>query len=217
MRVKICGVCRPEDAVLAAEAGADYIGVILAPGGKRSQTEAAAAEIYAAAPGCRRVGVFVDPRIEDVAALATRLSLDVVQLHGSERPEGVETLRGRGWEVWKAIRPRSAAQFLLGIERYAWAADALLLDGWSPSAPGGTGARFPWDEVAEVRDRLPSTLRLVVAGGLEPGNLADVIARLAPDVVDVSSGVESAIGVKDPILVREFVVAARAARTDSGG
>jgi len=212
MQVKICGVCRPEDAALVAAAGADYIGVILAPGGKRSQSEEAAAAIYAAAASCKRVGVFVDATPAAVETTAARLGLDVVQLHGAETPEDAVALRAAGWQVWKAIRPRGAAEFLAGVERYAGAVDALLLDGWSGTAPGGTGARFPWAEVGAVRDRLPPGLRLVVAGGLEPGNLAEAIAHLDPDVVDVSSGVESAIGVKDPILVREFVAAARAGR-----
>lgn len=216
MRVKICGVCRPEDAAVIAAAGADYLGVILAPGGKRSRTAAEAAAIYAAAPGCGRVGVFVDADPAEVRATASRLGLDVVQLHGAETPAEVSALRGAGWQVWKVIRPRSAVEFLDGVERYADLADALLLDGWSAVAPGGTGASFPWAEVGAVRDQLPAGHRLAVAGGLEPGNLAHAIAHLAPEIVDVSSGVESAIGVKDPILVRDFVAAAHAAHVDSG-
>lgn len=211
VKVKICGLCRPEDASLAADARADYLGVILAPGGRRSQTVDSAARIYAAAPGVRRVGVFVDAAPDLVRATAERLELDVVQLHGDEVPEQVAELRGHPWRVWKVIRPRSAAEVLEGAERFEGLADAILLDGWSASAPGGTGTAFPWAEVAEVRGRLPAGLELAIAGGLGPLNVAEAIARLAPDIVDVSSGVESAIGVKDPILVRGFATAARAA------
>lgn len=210
MEVKICGVCRPEDAAVVAAAGADYLGVILAPGTGRSRTTAEAAAIFAAAHGCARVGVFVDASPTTIRNTAEQLRLDVVQLHGAESPAVLDTLRGGHWRVWKALRPRNAGEFLAGIETYAAVADALLLDGWSETAPGGTGARFPWTEVAEVRGRLPTALRLVIAGGLHAGNLAAAAGHLEPDVVDISSGVESAPGVKDPGLVRGFVAAARA-------
>jgi phosphoribosylanthranilate isomerase len=210
--VKICGVCRPEDAALVAEAGADYLGVILAPGGRRSRSPEEAAGIYAAAPGCARVGVFVDERPDRIRALAEALALDVVQLHGAEAPALLAELRGGGrpgeFRLWKALRPRNAAEFLDGIEAFGGEADAILLDGWSAVAPGGTGARAPWIELGTVRGRLPAGLELVLAGGLLPGNLAEATAPLAPRVVDVSSGVEGGDGWKDPALVREFVATA---------
>lgn len=208
--VKICGVCRPEDGALVAAAGADYIGVVLAPGGGRSQTIATAASIFASAPGCARVGVFVDASPATIALAAERLGLAVVQLHGEESPAEVAELRGGPWQLWKACRPRVGEDFLTAIESYAAVADALLLDGWSAAAPGGTGASFPWDEVGALRGQLPAGLRLVVAGGLHPANLARAIGSLAPDVVDVSSGVESSVGVKDQGKVRAFVAAAGA-------
>jgi phosphoribosylanthranilate isomerase len=207
--VKICGICHPRDAALVESAGADYLGVILAPGRSRSRTLEEAASIFAMAPAAKRVGVFVDAPAKEVREAALRLNLAVVQLHGEEPPELLSELRGGATRIWKAIRPRTAEDFLGGVERYAHQADAILLDGWSAEAPGGTGARFPWDEVAAVRDHLPDGVRLVIAGGLHPGNLAVAAARLAPEIVDVSSGVESAIGVKDPELVRGFVAAAR--------
>ncbi len=210
VEVKICGVCRPEDAALVAGAGADFLGVVLAPGGKRSRTLEEAAAIYAAAPGCARVGVFVDASPALVRGAAERLGLDVVQLHGAEPPADLAELRGGPWRIWKAIRPRDASEFLAGIDLYAPYADALLLDGWSDAAPGGTGARFPWAEVGAVRHRLPRELRLVIAGGLHPGNVTLASERLDPDVVDVSSGVESTSGVKDAGRVRDFVAAVRA-------
>lgn len=208
-RAKICGVCTPKDAALVSAAGADYIGVILAPGRGRSRTVEEAEAIYAAAPGCARVGVFVDPSPGEAAALAEHLALDVVQLHGSEPAATVAELRGAGWQVWKALRPRTGEEFLSGLERYARVADALLLDGWSAASPGGTGTPFPWDEIAKVRGELPAGIRLAVAGGLHPGNIMEICERLAPDIVDVSSGVERSFGMKDPELVRGFVAAAR--------
>lgn len=209
LEVKICGVCRPEDAALVSAAGADYIGVILAPGGRRSRTTEEAARIFAAAPGCARVGVFVDEAPARIRALAAELALDVVQLHGTEEPALLAELRAAGRQLWKALHPRTAAEFLAGIKAYAAAADALLLDGWSATAPGGTGARAPWTELGAVRHELPPALRLVLAGGLHPGNLAAAATSLAPQVVDVSSGVEGADGWKAPALIESFVAAAR--------
>lgn len=218
VEIKICGLCRPEDAALAAEAGADYLGVVLAPGGRRSRSMEEAAAIFGAAPDVRRVGVFVDAVVDEVVAAARRLGLSVVQLHGGEAPQVAAELRAAGeWQVWKAIRPRDRSEFLAGVEAYGAVVDAVLVDGWSAAAPGGTGARFPWDEVAAVRSSVPAGLRFFVAGGLEPGNVAEVVARLAPDGVDVSSGVEAVVGEKAPEKVRAFVAAAREAAAGSPG
>ncbi|HEX7119028.1 MAG TPA: tryptophan synthase subunit beta [Longimicrobiales bacterium] len=216
VRVKICGVCRPRDAAFAAECGADYIGVILAPGYGRSRTLDEAAEIFAAASGVRRVGVFVDPAPAAVAEAVERLALDVVQLHGDEAPGSIPGLRtGRELRVWKAVRPRGRDEFLAAVAAYGPVADALLLDGWSRGAAGGTGTRFPWDAVAAVRERVPAGLALVVAGGLDATNVGAAVARLSPDIVDVSSGVERRRGEKDPARVRAFIAAARAPRSAS--
>lgn len=207
--VKICGLCRPEDAAVAADAGAQYVGVILAPGRTRSQDASAAADIYGAAPGVVRVGVFVDADVATMMAAAERLELHVLQLHGSEEPDTAAALRERGVGVWKALRPRSPEDFRAGLERWREGADALLVDGWHADAEGGTGTRFDWDAVAPLRPLVPATLGLVMAGGLEPGNVAGGIARMRPDIVDVSSGVERAPGEKDPARVRAFIAAVR--------
>ncbi len=208
MRVKICGICRPEDGALAAAAGADYAGVILAPGFRRSRSAAEAAAIYAAAGTCMRAGVFVDTRAAEVAALRDELALDVIQLAGSEPPALGRSLRGGRARVWKALRPASPAALVAEAAAWVEAADALLLD--APGA-GGTGARFDWEAVAAVRAQLPRELELVVAGGLDPANVARAVAVLQPDVVDVSSGVEATLGEKSPAAVHAFVTAARAA------
>jgi phosphoribosylanthranilate isomerase len=218
VEIKICGLCRPEDAAWAAEAGADYLGVVLAPGGRRSRSLEEAASIFGAAPDARRVGVFVDAGVDEVVAAARRLGLAVVQLHGGEAPRVAAELRAAGgWQVWKAIRPRDRSEFLAGVEAYGAVVDAILVDGWSAAAPGGTGARFPWDEVAAARSSVPPGLRLFVAGGLDPANVAEAVARLAPDGVDVSSGVEAVVGEKAPEKVRAFIAAARKAAGSPGG
>lgn len=207
-RVKICGLTRRPDAEAAVAAGADFLGVILAPGGKRTVTPEHAGSVLAALPATR-VGVFVDAPAGELEEAAVTARLDVIQLHGDETPETAGRLREAGWTVWKALRPRDGAEFAAGVARWAGAVDALLLDGWSPHAMGGTGERFPWPEVAALRGRVPEGLALVVAGGLRPENVAEAAALLRPDVVDVSSGVETAPGIKDVDAVRAFVAAAR--------
>jgi phosphoribosylanthranilate isomerase len=212
--VKFCGLTRREDARLAASLGAVYGGVILASGGKRSVTPGAAAEIFLDLP-LTRVGVFVDAGLDEVRRAADEAGLHVLQLHGSEPPALLAALQAEGrWAVWKAVRPRSAAELRESIERYRSDADALLLDGWSAAAAGGTGARFPWEEIAACRDEIPDSLALVVAGGLTPGNVERAITLLRPAVVDVSSGVESAPGVKDPAAMPAFLEAVHRAALD---
>jgi phosphoribosylanthranilate isomerase len=207
---KICGLTRRPDAEAAARSGAAYAGVVLAPGGKRSITPAAAAALLEGLP-VRRVGVFVNAAVEELHRAAEVAGLDVLQLHGDEPPERVEAVRGAGaWRVWKAVRPRNGGEFLEAVHRYGPVVDGLLLDGWSPDARGGTGTAFPWQEVAKHRDLLPDNVVLVAAGGLGPANVGRALALLRPHVVDVSSGVERSPGAKDPEAIRAFVDAVHA-------
>jgi phosphoribosylanthranilate isomerase len=111
--------------------------------------------------------------------------------------------------VWKALRPRSGDELAAGLVFYAGAVDAFLLDGWSAEARGGTGTAFPWREAAERLSEMPAETMLVAAGGLRPENVAEAASILRPQVVDVSSGVERAPGVKDHDAVRAFVAAVR--------
>lgn len=206
--VKVCGLTRREDALAAARAGASYLGVVLAPGGKRTVGLEQAAKLLDGL-GVRRVGVFVDAAPETLRRSGDALSLDVLQLHGDESPEQVRDVVAAGpWRVWKAVRVRTADDFLRSVDKFADCADGLLLDGWHPEAPGGTGTRFPWEAIAEHRAKLPTHLYLVAAGGLRAENVAHVCALLQPSAVDVSSGVEHAPGVKDADAIRAFVAAA---------
>jgi phosphoribosylanthranilate isomerase len=204
--VKVCGLMRTQDAEIAVAAGAGYLGVILAPGGKRTVTAARASVILGGLPA-RRVGVFVDADERTLLQAAAEAGLHVLQLHGDEPPELADRMRAAGYEVWKAVRVREAADVVRAAARYAGSVDALLLDGYSTAAHGGTGTSFPWEEVALVRDTLPPGLRLIAAGGLRPGNVARAARLLRPDAVDVSSGVETGPGVKDADAVRAFVQA----------
>jgi len=135
--------------------------------------------------------------------------LDVLQLHGDEPPELAAELRGEGFTVWKAVRPRDGGELAAAAARYAGTVDALLLDGYSAEARGGTGTSFPWREVAARLDALPPGMVLIAAGGLRPDNVAAAAAILRPAIVDVSSGVESSPGVKDETAMRAFVAAVR--------
>lgn len=210
--IKICGLTRPEDARAAELAGAFFGGVILASGSPRRVDPDAVQEIFGET-SLVRCGVFVNQEPERLFTLVDKLSLHVVQLHGDETPEVAARLRlETGVETWKAIRPREGEEFSAELDRFADVVDGILLDGWSAAARGGTGVRFPWHAVAEYRHRVPSGVRLGVAGGLSPKNVGEVMAILAPDLVDVSSGVESAPGIKDENLIREFADAVRAAR-----
>lgn len=207
--VKVCGLTRLRDAEVAVEAGADYLGAILAPGYRRSVTAGAAGVMFRSLQA-RTVGVFVDGDEDALLAAAAEARLHVVQLHGDETPEMADRVRRAGYEVWKAVRVRHADDAADALRRYAGAVDALLLDGYDPAAAGGTGTRFDWGAVAARLGGRPEGIRLVAAGGLRPGNVAVAALTLRPDAVDVSSGVESAPGIKDATEIRRFVRAVRA-------
>lgn len=208
--VKICGVCRAEDAALAAEAGADYVGVILAPGFTRSCTIQRAAVVLAAADGAAKVGVFVGDPPSVVVASAERLRLDVLQLHGDESLEQIAAVRSSGpWSIWKTVRSADPRAVAVAASRYAEHVDGILVDGWSDRGVGGVGARFDWQGVARYRDVLAPGAALIAAGGLNADNVLLLVAALSPDVVDVSSGVEEAPGRKSAERVRGFVHAVR--------
>ncbi len=207
--LKVCGLTRPEDAVAAAEAGADAIGLVFFARSPRAVTLASAQRVVRALPaGVLRVGVFVDAPRAELLRLADALPLDVLQLHGHEP---LADLEGLPRPVWKALGV-SRGFDLEQARRYAERAAALLLDAGGQALPGGSGVTFDWSLARPAR---ALTQRLVLAGGLTPDNVGAAIATLQPDVVDVSSGVESAPGRKDPVKLRAFVAALRAAQTDA--
>lgn len=212
--VKICGLVRRADALHAAEAGADYLGVVLVAGSPRARTPEEARQLLF---GIQRPVVIVvaDLPVPRLVAAAETVGASVVQLHGNEPPEVVQEIRESGpWSVWKALRVREAGDVVRGLARFGAVADGLLLDGWHPERLGGTGEPFPWGAVSGVRELAPPELRLIAAGGLRPQNVREAIARLRPHIVDVSSGVESRTGVKDPALVEAFI---RSVRWETGG
>lgn len=203
--VKICGLTRHGDAVAAAEAGADYLGVVFAPGTPRDRTPEEARRIWAEL-AISRVGVFVDPEAARVARLAEELRLAVVQLHGAEDAELCRRVREScPSRIWKAARLRAPEDVAVALDRYGEHVDGLLVEGWSELGPGGVGADFDWSWAGARRVEWPDGLKLVLAGGLNAGNVGRAIDAARPDVVDVSSGVEHAPGVKDVEAVRSFL------------
>jgi phosphoribosylanthranilate isomerase len=207
--VKICGITRPDDAVAAAAAGADALGVNLWPGSKRfvGDERAARSVLEAVPPGVLKVGVFVNAPPLEVASVAARLGLDRVQLHGDERPEDFAGIPGLDRaRVVRAVRVRDAASF---ADDARWAAQIFLYDAFVDGYGGG-GTTGPWDLIATRASR-PCWL----AGGLRPENVGAAVRAVRPDGVDVASGVESAPGRKDVALMQAFVAAARAAATIS--
>ncbi len=206
--VKICGLTRSVDAEFADAAGASYLGVIFAGGPRERSPEDARATL--AGRRARRVGVFANQTPADIAAVASLVGLDVIQLHGASDPQRVLDVRAAtGLEIWGVVRTASGA-LPADVEELAEVADALLIDAMAPGQLGGSGRTIPWLELGEALDAMTAGYRIVLAGGLTRDNVAEAIDYVSPMVVDVSSGVESSPGIKDQKLVRAFIAAARA-------
>ncbi|MEJ7809242.1 MAG: phosphoribosylanthranilate isomerase [Gemmatimonadaceae bacterium] len=206
--LKYCGLTRPEDAAVAGELGAAYVGVIFA-GGPRMLSAAFARQVLdAAGAGVLRVGVFGAQPPEDLARAADEARLDIVQLHADPTPDDVATARAAtSCEVWGAVRI-SAREPAPDWRSLSGAADGVVLDAKVAGALGGTGASFDWPAAAVSVASQRSSL-LILAGGLNAANVARAVGALSPDVVDVSSGVEASTGVKDHGRMRAFADAAR--------
>jgi phosphoribosylanthranilate isomerase len=205
--IKFCGMTRATDVRLAVELGVGYVGAVFA-GGPRHVSADHARRMFAGVDGPRRVGVFGGQSSLEIARCAELAELDVIQLHADPAPVFVaEVKRKTGLEIWAAIR---VANVIDGshLNALTSCADAILFDARADGALGGTGRTFDW---LLLPNRRSGATRLVLAGGLTPGLVGEAIARVGPDIVDVSSGVESAPGVKDPELMRAFVDAVRAA------
>jgi phosphoribosylanthranilate isomerase len=206
MRVKICGITRLDDAEEAVRLGAWAIGLIHHPDSPRRCDPAVAAEVGAAVRRrCEVVGVFVNPTLEQVTDAVTNEGLSMVQLNGDEGPAFcIEVGRRSGARVIKAIHVRSAAD-VRAAEAYP--TDFHMFDTRGRGLWGGTGESFDWELLAGRRSKVPS----ILAGGLNPGNVAEAIAVAHPYAVDVASGVEAEPRRKDHRLLAAFFEATRAA------
>ncbi|MEA2399156.1 MAG: phosphoribosylanthranilate isomerase [Thermoleophilaceae bacterium] len=210
-RVKICGVTRVEDARLAVELGAWAVGLIFYEASPRScdplVAEAIGAEVKRRA---QAVGVFVNAHLDDVADLADRCSLTIVQLHGDEGPAYCrEAARRTGCKVMKAQRVKDAAA-VRQLEAFR-EADLHLLDTHVEDVRGGSGASFDWELARHHR----STVPVVLSGGIDAGNAADAIAAVHPYALDSASGTEAEPGRKDPAKLEALFAAVREADGDT--
>ena len=195
VQVKICGICDRDGAQAAVEAGADLLGFHFCSSDRRVTPEEAKAIVDALSVRPSIVGVFIDQEPSEAREIADFVGLDMLQLHGSEQP-GFDA----GRPVMKVLKVRDDQV----PDASAWP-DPIMLDSWSIDQRGGTGRTWDWDL---ARDLL-ATRKVFIAGGLEPGNVGKVVSHLKPYGVDVSSGVESSVRVKDPEKVRAFVHAVR--------
>ncbi len=197
VQVKICGICDVAGAAAAVEAGADLIGFHFCSSQRRVTPEEAKAILDSLTLRPTIVGVFIDQEAEEVRQIAEFVSLDLVQLHGSESP-GFDA----GRPVMKVLKVKDGQ-----VPNADGWPDPVMLDTWSSDQRGGTGQVWDW---VLARDLLRSR-QVFIAGGLQPGNVSKVVTTFKPYGVDVSSGVESAPRVKDPDKVRAFVHAVRSA------
>ncbi len=208
VRVKICGLRRPQDVAAAVGAGAAYVGFVFFPPSPRAlEPQAAQALALAVPPGVARVALTVDADDATLDSILGAVPVDILQLHGREGPERVAAVRDRfGLPVMKAIGVADESD-LPALDEAARAADMVLVDAKAPRGaplPGGNGLAFDWRLIAGRRWPVPWLL----AGGLTPENVAEAIRLTGARQVDVSSGVEAAPGVKDPALIAAFIRAA---------
>lgn len=211
IEIKICGINDRNSLDAALAARADLVGLVFFPSSPRALTPEAGAPLVAVARGrARVVALVVDADDALLGEIAEKVAPDFFQLHGKESPARVAEARVRfGRPVIKAM-PVSEPRDLSGLAAYEAVADRILFDAKPPrdaTRPGGHGQPFDWSLVAGIKRRRP----LMLSGGLSPDNVAAAIRVVHPDGVDVSSGVEQALGVKDPVKIRMFAEAARAA------
>jgi phosphoribosylanthranilate isomerase len=206
LRVKICGLTTPQDAVAAIEFGADALGFNFFPGSKR-YLRLEVGEWIAALPGnVEKVAILVNPTWEEAKVAATTAGITALQLHGAETPEFCRRLMENGIRFEKSISvidPDSLANLP------DFFAPTVLLDSGGAGEFGGSGRTFPWEIARDFVLSHPH-LRVILAGGLTPENVAEAVAMVRPFGVDVTSGVESAPGRKDRARMRDFIAAARA-------
>lgn len=211
--VKVCGITGPADALSCATAGVEMLGLNFSPQSLRCVSPKNGMEIVAAVRArfdrTRFVGVFVDQELELVHRIATELTLDAVQLHGAEPPGYVRELNGLF--VIKTLRVGTGFETATAA---AYHCDAILLDTWNASVPGGTGETFPWAVAVGVQSHVR---RLILAGGLTSSNVSEAVRTVRPFAVDVCSGTEEAPGRKNSAKVQQFIKAVRDESGDTHG
>lgn len=196
-RVKICGITRPIDAEAAARHGADAIGLVFyAPSPRYIDIETAKAIVARLPAFVSVVGMFVNATPQEIKKVLAAIAIDLIQFHGDETPAQCEAF---GMPYIRAVRMHEDVILATVLEEYA-SARAVLVDSFSTVVRGGSGQVFDWTRIDPQLSQ-----RVVLAGGLTPGNVAQAIATVQPYGVDVSGGVESAPGVKDPVKIAAFI------------
>jgi phosphoribosylanthranilate isomerase len=221
MWIKICGTTNLEDARLAAHAGASALGFVFAPSPRRVTPEQVAAITARLPRTIEKYGVFVDASFEEIVSTVKATGLTGVQLHSTSEPALPLRLREHFAEIpahprlgiLQVLHFATAASLEAELEalRHDHAVDAVLIDSRTAVSAGGTGIPFDWSAAQAIFRKTAPHLRLVAAGGLSPGNVAEAIRTLQPWGVDVVTGVESSPGRKDPARVQAFIAAARSA------
>jgi len=211
MKIKICGLTNFEDALAAAELGADYLGFNFYPKSPRCIDERECGKIVAALrvrfPHLTCTGVFVNHPVADIARIMKRCKLDSAQLSGDEPVEALAALAAEKIRVFKAVRATADVRALEAYAAITAGPPALLLDATAPLLYGGTGRTADWDWAAATASRHP----VFLAGGLTPENVGEAVRKVRPFAVDVSSGVESSPGKKDPAKIQAFIAQVRQA------
>ncbi len=213
--IKICATTNLDDALASIDAGASALGFILTASPRRITVESAAAIIAALPPSVEKIGVVVNETPQRLAELANHIGLTGLQLHGDEPPGQLPEYR-RALGLRKIIKTLQARELLAApgtlddYLRNSKSIDGILLDSGSPTARGGTGQTFDWNAALPIVERIKQVLPVVIAGGLNPDNVADAIRLFDPCGVDVVSGVELSPGKKDAAKLRAFITAARA-------
>jgi phosphoribosylanthranilate isomerase len=208
VEVKVCGLTRAADARAAAQLGARYLGVVFAGGPRTLDAEAARRVLDGGGVNVDRVGVFGNADVATIALAVSEAKLDIVQLHADPDSAKVRAIQeASGARVWAVVRVEGPLD--AGELHALWkSADAVVLDSKVKGVLGGTGVAFDWREAGHTTPRAREG-RLVVAGGLTATNVGEAIETLSPDVVDVSSGVESSPGIKDHARIADFIEAVR--------
>ncbi len=188
VQVKICGITNEEDALWAVNLGADFIGLNFCAQSPRKVSIDKARDIAVTLPPfVKSLGVFLDPALEDIEKVLKKVPLFAVQLHGNESPEDIQKIKSAfRVQIWKAVRVHDE-ESLKQIDGFAGIADILVLDSFKEGVAGGTGETFDWSLAVKAK---ASGLPIFLAGGLTPENLAEAIAAVGPQGVDVASGVE---------------------------
>jgi phosphoribosylanthranilate isomerase len=213
VRIKICGITREKDAFAAADAGADALGFVFFEHSSRNVApEIAAGIIKQLPPFVTTVGVFVNPSREEVEAIVSKTGIGVIQFHGTESPADTTGYSRPGI---KAFRFNAENPLPVIAD---WPTAAILVDTGVPNQWGGTGIPLDWSELRRQLDEQPPAARrkLILAGGLNPANVAKAISIIQPSAVDVSSGVEISPGKKDSVKIKEFIYAARSLGSHNG-